>query len=135
MDHITDNNWTENNQYWSRKNWSTVSMLLQQHEMLVERLFHRYNCDFLDISSMFYWLDHAKLQDELKIKGVDGLILKWIHLYLSNRDQIIRIGNNLAEKGSLISGVPLAASWVLFCSLFYRRFGSQIGGLSTILRH
>ena len=66
----------------------------------------------LDLSVAFHTIDHSLLHDCLRgWFGLDGTVLLWIKLYLSNCKQKIKIG--FCEAVILPFGVPKAPFWVL----------------------
>ena len=61
----------------------------------------------LDLSAAFDTIDHSLLYDCLHDWfGLDGTVLSWIKLYLSNRKQKIKIGDSFSEVVILPFGVP-----------------------------
>ena len=42
--------------------------------------------------------------------GIDGLVLSWLHSYLSNRSQYVKLGNHTSSSIALLAGVPRALS-------------------------
>ena len=61
----------------------------------------------LDLSAAFDTIDHCLLYDCLHDWfGLDGTVLLWIKLYLSNRKQKIKIGDSFSESVILPFGVP-----------------------------
>jgi len=61
----------------------------------------------LDLSAAFDTIDHSILINRLHSSfGVSGLALSWISSYLTNRTQIVRIGNSSSDVIPLSTGVP-----------------------------
>ena len=61
----------------------------------------------LDLSAAFDTIDHGILFNSLRDWfGVDGIVLRWIKSYLSNRKQKVKLGNSFSDAFSLPYGVP-----------------------------
>ena len=61
----------------------------------------------LDLSAAFDIIDHSILLERLQTSfGIDGLPLKWVKFYLSNRYQKVEIDNNLSNVLPILYGVP-----------------------------
>ena len=61
----------------------------------------------LDLSAAFDTIDHSILLERLQISFViDGLLLKWVKSYLSNKHQKVKIDNNLSNVLPILYGVP-----------------------------
>ena len=102
------NNLLEDTQHGSRGGRSTLTQLLRQHDLLVEKLAKGQNIDvtFLDFSKAFDLVDHSILLRKTKGKGFCGKLLSWLRDFLSDRKQCVRVGQNLSSEASLHSGVP-----------------------------
>ena len=76
----------------------------------------------LDLSAAFDTIDHSILLERLQTSfGIDGLPLKWVKSYLSNRHQKIKIDNNLSNVPPILYGVPQGSDLVplLFSMYIY----------------
>ncbi len=61
----------------------------------------------LDLSAAFDTIDHSLLLSRLHTSfGIRGLALSWLSSYLSNRSQLVRIGQSSSSLVPLSSGVP-----------------------------
>ena len=61
----------------------------------------------LDLSSAFDTIDHAILKSRLQASfGVTGTALCWLNSYLSNRTQVVKLGNISSSPQFCKSGVP-----------------------------
>ena len=60
----------------------------------------------LDLSAAFDSVDHDILLDKLHMVGVRGDALRWVESYLSDRTQVIRIGDATSHPIHLPCGVP-----------------------------
>ena len=73
----------------------------------------------LDLSAAFDLVDHKLLISQLKTSfGIDGLVLKWILSYLTDRSQFVSLGNSTSPQTPLAAlGCLRGQFWVLFFSL------------------
>jgi len=61
----------------------------------------------LDLSAAFDTIDHSLLLSRLETSfGITGTALSWLSSYLSNRSQVVRIGQSSSPPTCLDSGVP-----------------------------
>ena len=61
----------------------------------------------LDLLAAFDTIDQSILLERLHTSfGIDGLPLKWVISYLSNRHQKVKIDNNLSNVLPILYGVP-----------------------------
>jgi hypothetical protein len=61
----------------------------------------------LDLSAAFDTIDHTLLLSRLQTSfGITGNSLSWLSSYLSNRSQLVRIGQSASSLTFLTSGVP-----------------------------
>ena len=83
VDFLVHNGLIEDNQHGSRKQRSTLSQLLKQHDLILDMLTSSENCDmvYLDMSKAFDMVDHCILLRKMKEKGVGGLLLKWMNQF------------------------------------------------------
>jgi hypothetical protein len=61
---------------------------------------------YLDYAKAFDSVVYSKLLSKLKTMEISGLVLNWIHNFLTDRTQCVRIGSNLSGCSNVISGVP-----------------------------
>ena len=61
---------------------------------------------FLDLSKVFYTLNHDILLHKLNMYGVRGLSNSWIQNYLSNRKQYVAYNNFISTHNYIICGMP-----------------------------
>ena len=61
---------------------------------------------YVDFSKAFDTVSHTKLLYKLTKLGIGGLLLKSIESFLSNRQQRVRVGNELSSYKAVTSGVP-----------------------------
>ena len=71
----------------------------------------------LDLSAAFDTLDHSLLQNRLHtVFGLNGKVLSWIHSYLVDRFQSIKINDAVSSITGYLLGFPKVLFWDLFCS-------------------
>ena len=61
---------------------------------------------YVDFQRAFDSLSHNKLIHKLISYGISGNLLYWIKSFLTNRTQIVRVGNHLSNPCPVSSGVP-----------------------------
>ena len=61
---------------------------------------------FIDLSKAFDTIDHQLLLDKLRKYGVNDLENAWSTNYLSDRTQVVCVGNGTSEPCQVLSGVP-----------------------------
>ena len=64
---------------------------------------------FIDLAKAFDTVNHKILLDKLYSYGLRGTGHKLMESYLSNRTQIVRIGTQVSEHGTINTGVPQGA--------------------------
>lgn len=66
-----------------------------------------YSCGkFLDFSKAFDTVNHAILLTQLEFYGISGIIKDWFTSYLSNKKQLVSLGNTQSGKVNISCGVP-----------------------------
>jgi hypothetical protein len=48
----------------------------------------------------------CSLESKLRLLGVGGSLLRWIHIFLTDRVQAVAIGNSKSREAKVKSGVP-----------------------------
>ena len=61
---------------------------------------------YLDFAIAFNKVDHGILMKKLKTIGVGGVLLNWIHQFLVNMKQMVKIQGIVSESAEVVSGVP-----------------------------
>ena len=60
----------------------------------------------MDLSKAFDYVPHDLLIAKLEAYGINENLLAYLHSYLSNRKQCVRINNVTSDFETIISGVP-----------------------------
>lgn len=61
---------------------------------------------YLDLQKAFDLVDHEILIHKLKLYKFTELIVNWFASYLNCRTQVVKVGNNISNKGIIKTGVP-----------------------------
>lgn len=61
---------------------------------------------FLDITKAFDTVNHSILLSKMYNAGIRGIVFEWFRSYLSQRTQMVKIGNMHSSKGIIKHGVP-----------------------------
>ena len=95
-------------QHGFRRYRSCASQLIQHHQDILEALGegHSFDTVYLDFSKAFDKVDHGILLRKLHALGVGGYILRWVHSFLSNREQAVAVEGCISAYGTVKSGVP-----------------------------
>ena len=60
----------------------------------------------MDLSKAFDTLDHSILLNKLKYYGISDTELKWVHSYLTDREQYVEIDHFKSKHKNISTGVP-----------------------------
>ena len=97
-----------NGQFGFRSNHSTLHAILliaDKIQKAIER--KQYSCGiFLDLSKAFDTVNHTILIKKLEYYGIRGIAKDWFCSYLSNRKQLVSIGNVTSDLKPITCGVP-----------------------------
>lgn len=95
-------------QHGFRRGYSTVTQLTETLHDLALTLDNRGQIDiiFLNLSKAFDRVSHPKLLYKLQNLLGNGMILKWLASYLSNRHQFVHYENPSSEILGVTSGGP-----------------------------
>ena len=97
-----------NGQFGFRSNHSTLHAILliaDKIQKAIER--NQYSCGiFLDLSKAFDTVNHTILIKKLEYYGIRGIAKDWFCSYLSNRKQLVSIGNVRSDLKPITCGVP-----------------------------
>jgi Reverse transcriptase (RNA-dependent DNA polymerase)/Endonuclease-reverse transcriptase len=61
---------------------------------------------YLDFSKAFDKVPRERLMVKVKAKGISGPLAAWLNNWLSDRKQVVRVGNDLSGEEDVGSGVP-----------------------------
>ena len=108
ISHLTVNNLISEKQHGFSKGKSCVTQLLLCKNSWVDSINKKENVDviYVDFSKAFDSVVHNKLIVKLRDVGIDGLVLSWIKVFLSNRTQTVKVNQSFSESLPVISGVP-----------------------------
>ena len=96
------------NQHGSRSQRSCLSQLLEHHEEILRILESGENVDaiYLDFLKAFDKVDIGILLKKTKSLGITGKLGRWIHSFLTGRQQIILVNGKKSQVSYVISGIP-----------------------------
>ena len=80
----------------------------------------------IDLSAAFDMVDHQLLLQKLELFGLDGVALRWVESYLSNRYQAVSVDGCLSPPLPIECGVPRGS---ILGPLFYILFTNDIPDL------
>jgi hypothetical protein len=61
---------------------------------------------FIDYSKAFDHVDHKTVLSKMKVFGIDPPLLKWMHSFLLNRQQRVKVGNAFSKWTTMNGGMP-----------------------------
>ena len=61
---------------------------------------------FLDFAKAFDKVSHVKLVQKLEAYDINGVLVRWIKSFLSDRKQRVLIGDNMSDWETVTSSVP-----------------------------
>ena len=87
---------------------STITQLLDCCKDWMQNINRNSQTDiiYLDFAKAFDSVVHSKLLLKLERYGIDGLTLKWINAFLTNRTQKVKVGSHMSSSSIVTSGVP-----------------------------
>jgi retron-type reverse transcriptase len=108
IDFIEKRNIFYNKQFGFRPKHSTDHAILSIIDKIQKAIDERdYSCGiFLDLSKAFDTVNHQILINKLKHYGIRGVAINWLISYLSNRKQLVSIGNVTSDQEIISCGVP-----------------------------
>ena len=97
-----------NAQHGFRKNRSCLSQLMDHYQSILNIMESGHGADviYLDFAKAFDKVDHGILMMKLVALGVGGLVLNWIHEFLTRRVQIVKVEGSYSCEAGVTSGVP-----------------------------
>ena len=108
LNHLIENNLLSTKQFGFVRGRSTVTQLLRYLDQCAEIITNGGIVDgvYFDFSKAFDTVPHRRLNAKLKANGIDGKILSWIKAFLTGRDQVVRVNDELSVPKPVISGIP-----------------------------
>ena len=105
---FTDNNLFSNSQHGFIGGRSTTTQLLAYLDLCTEAYANgeTIDCIYLDFAKAFDTVPHKRLLSKLKSWGINGNVLRWIHAFLSNRSQTVKVNGAKSESAPVVSGIP-----------------------------
>ena len=105
---VTDYNLLSSNQSGFRAMHSTQTCLLEVTDYLLDNFNSGLYTGvvFLDLKKAFDTVHHKVLLNKLQSIGVQGSELNWFESYLSNRQQVTKIGDFMSSPAFVNFGVP-----------------------------
>ena len=85
-----------------------MSQLLAHYDFILNLVEEGANCDvvYLDFAKAFDKVDHKILCRKLKKAKIGGKVGLWINEFLSDRKQVVKIGDKLSDPKPVVSGDP-----------------------------
>ena len=108
VDYMTENDLLNHTQHGFRHGRSCLSALLSVYDDLVNMNItaSAVHMIYLDFSKAFDKVDHGILEHKLSQIGVCGKLGVWIHNFLQERSQYVRVPGGISDEQTVISGVP-----------------------------
>ena len=102
------NNILFKNQHGFLSKRSTLTNLIETLNFFTENVDAKSNVDalYIDLSKAFDSVSHTKLIYKLKKYGFGGSFLTWIHNFLTNRPQVVKINSEFSHAYVADSGLP-----------------------------
>ena len=108
QEHMESNKLYTSCQHGFRRGRSCISQLLEVMEDFTNYIDNGQTFDtiYLDFRKAFDTVPHARLLCKLKAYGIDGKVVDWIQMFLSNRTQQVRVGKEYSSRSQVSSGIP-----------------------------
>ena len=108
MDHIKTYNLLSSKQYGFISGRSTTTQLLNYLDICIDTIVTGGVVDtiYFDFAKAFDTVPHRRLLKKLEAYGIDGMNLKWIEAFLSDRTQVVCVNGEYSEVTSVLSGIP-----------------------------
>lgn len=106
--YLEDRGLMDQMQHGARNGRSTLTQLIQQHELIMDILEDGEAAEviYLDFSKAFDTCDHSVILEKIRAVGIGGKVLRWLADFLSERSQAVRVGDCLSSWRKVTSGVP-----------------------------
>ena len=109
VDFLSDHKYFNPNQRGFRHGRSCLSALLDVYNMMTSLSNNpKSSVDmiYLDYAKAFDKVDHGVLLNKLKKIGICGKLGEWLHSFLTNMRQHVRIPGGVSKSDNVLSGVP-----------------------------
>ena len=108
MDYLERCELLNSGQHGFRKGRSCLSQLMDHYQNLINIMETGNSADviYLDFAKAFDKVDHGVLVRKLTILKIGGSVLAWIHAFLTNRLQTVKVENSQSYHAGVVSGVP-----------------------------
>lgn len=108
IEHLATNNLINRSQHGFIAKRSTMTQLIEYYTRILDCLADKGQVDavYLDFSKAFDKCDHGVISHKLKAYGIGGKIGVWVHNFLTQRQQQVRIMGHTSAKEWVTSGVP-----------------------------
>ena len=123
-------------QHGFRRGLGTVDALIR----LSESIYNGLNCGmhtagvFIDLKKAFDTVNHQVLLDKLEHYGFRGPAFRLINSYLSNRQQVVRMGSSVSSREFISIGVPQGSILgPLLFLLYINYFPNALSSSSSVL--
>ena len=105
---FTKNNILSENQFGFQKNKSTEDAIFEFTKTVYSNINENKKCMavFLDLAKAFDTVSHEILLKKIEALGVRGVALDWFRSYLTNRKQVVKIGDECSREKVVKFGVP-----------------------------
>ena len=109
VDFLSDYNYFNPNQHGFRHGRSCLSALLDVYDNMMTSLSNNPKSSvdmiYLDYAKAFDKVDHRVVLNKLKYLGICGKLGKWLHSFLTNRRQQVRIPGGVSKSNNVLSGL------------------------------
>jgi Reverse transcriptase (RNA-dependent DNA polymerase) len=98
----------DSKQYGGLRGRSTTHALVNVAHQLHQAIDNRNSsrCLFLDYTKAFDRVNHTAVLEKMSTMGVQNIYLRWMHSFLSNRQQRVKVANVLSDWTQLNGGMP-----------------------------
>ena len=106
--HMQQNNLICKEQHGFTPGRSCVTQLLDTLDCWTETLDNGGTIDaiYMDFRKAFDSVPHRRLLHKTNSHGIQGLVLKWIEAFLSDRSQQVFVNGSKSQEGRVTSGIP-----------------------------
>ena len=120
-----------NGQHGLRHGRSCLSQLLLHYDTILGYIQDGRNTDIICLKFVkaFNKVDHGILLPKLRVLGIEGPLVKWIHNLLMGRTQPVSVQGELSDQSLVRSGIPQGSIIRPLLSIIH------IGDIDTDLEH